>query len=50
MNKKGIVRRLIDEVWRPRTEIGRRLKHFLLTGELRPPPRQGRRWREQKGL
>ena len=30
-------------VWRPRTEIGRKIKHFILTGEKTPPPRQGKR-------
>lgn len=24
-------------VWRPRTEIGRRIKHFIRTGETAPP-------------
>jgi len=30
-------------VWRPRTEIGRRIKHFIRTGETTPPPRGTRR-------
>lgn len=41
----GPVRSLIRDVWRPRTEMGRQLKHKLLyLGEEPPEERQNRRW------
>jgi len=43
-SKFGPIRRAIYNFWRPRTEFGRKVKHFLLTGSLETPLRRGRRF------
>jgi len=42
--KLGPIRRAIYNMWRPRTEFGRKIKHFILTGTLELPARRGRRF------
>jgi len=37
----------LDKIWRPRTELGRRIKHKLIYGTEPPAERLGRRF---KGL
>ena len=39
----SVIGYLFREAWRPRTEIGRYIKHRLLFGEEPPPERMGRR-------
>ena len=41
--RMGPIKKLIRDLWRPKTELGRRIKHFLLTGEVQVPRRQYRR-------
>jgi len=43
-SKLGPIRRVIHNLWRPRTEFGRKVKHLLLTGSLETPLRRGRRF------
>jgi len=38
-----ILKRLLD-FWRPRTEIGRNIKHRILYGSKPPLERQGKRY------
>ena len=40
----GPIRRAIYNLWRPRTEFGRKIKHFIMTGEFKLPTRRGRRF------
>lgn len=41
--RKKPIRSIIYKIWKPRTEIGRKLKHFLMTGQLETPERRYRR-------
>jgi len=43
VTRLGPLRKLIYDMWRPRTEAGRMIKHFILTGSFELPPRRGRR-------
>jgi len=38
------IKSVVRDLWRPRTEVGRQIKHKILYGGRAPAERQGRRY------